>query len=353
MSFDVGAHSRAPAQTLVAVSSRFVLRVRTLETDALSPHEPLILSHSRLRDYLSCPRRYLYAHVLKLEMGSGPSLLKGSLLHEVLRQFHDTRPSLDDFPKEDARILMDRILHEKWTGVPAGSEDPPGMPEGRPSTAYQDLPPTALERESLIRSATRALQSYLDAEYERTPRGRAICLEKKFRTRIEGIQISGRIDRIDLLPDGGIQIIDYKSGRASFSVSAKPRRGRSRAETVIKEGFINIARKENHDLSDFQSIIYVLACRQDPELPPPKLFTYYYLGGDKESRDVAHLDIGLPGHDGGKFHITESELEESVQNLVQVAREIEASSFSIEPRSDWECNFCPYEIICDRPDEGI
>ena len=83
-----------------------------------------------------------------------------------------------------------------------------------------------------------------------------MALESYFKIRIGKYILSGRIDRVDQLPDGKLEIIDYKTGRAKEKVTG-----------------------EDKD----QLLIYQIALLQLPEyknIGEPGQLTYYYLNDD-------------------------------------------------------------------------
>lgn len=169
---------------------------------------------SHLERYLECPFKYFAAHVLKLdeerdeEAGMSPAE-RGQFLHDLLMEFfsrwqaggggaitaanietalsafrslvHERLPSLSPLDRalEEARLL--------------GSAAVPGLAERL--FAFE------LERDAPI--VERLLEHRLEGEYTFSAGGRE-------RT----VRIRSQADRIDLLADGTLRIIDYKLGRA-------------------------------------------------------------------------------------------------------------------------------------------
>jgi hypothetical protein len=48
----------------------------------------LLLSHSSIDAYLTCPKRYHYSHVLRVPTAPHHSLVYGSALHQAVQEFH-------------------------------------------------------------------------------------------------------------------------------------------------------------------------------------------------------------------------------------------------------------------------
>ena len=70
----------------------------------------------------------------------------------------------------------------------------------------------------------RYLSEYYDKEFHVATK--TIALEQSFTVPIGPLKIGGKIDRVDALPSGKIEIIDYKTGRMPS------RRGRYEPATV-------------------------------------------------------------------------------------------------------------------------
>ena len=71
-------------------------------------------------------------------------------------------------------------------------------------------------------------------------------LERQFMLEIGDLKLSGRIDRIDKLPDGTYEVIDYKTGSANKDAK-----------------------------NDLQMTVYALACKEVFKIPVSKL-TFYF-----------------------------------------------------------------------------
>ena len=125
-----------------------------------------------------------------------------------------------------------------------------------------------------------------------------LALELAFNLKIGGNTIIGKIDRIDDLGNGKVQIIDYKTGTSKD----KPE-------------------KE-------QLFIYQMAAQEILNLKP-ELLSYYYL-------------------DDGKilsFLGTEKELEQQKEKVLEQIEKIKNSEF--EPTPGWQCQYCDFKDICD------
>ena len=143
------------------------------------------LSYSSINTYETCPAKYRFQYEERLPTASSPALTFGDVLHRALFRFHDrpvpVPPSLEE---------LQGFLDDEWSDE--GYRDP--------------------GEESLYRDHARQVL----ADYYRENAGQfriPAALEFRFTIEVEGVQLSGVIDRMDRIPGGGYEIIDYKTGR--------------------------------------------------------------------------------------------------------------------------------------------
>jgi DNA helicase-2/ATP-dependent DNA helicase PcrA len=113
--------------------------------------------------------------------------------------------------------------------------------------------------------------------------------------------VRGRVDRVDRLPDGSYELIDYKTGE----------------------------RKSEEDLaSDLQLALYRLAARQAWEVEAPTGSYYYVLDGDKVAAPTRPDDA-----------------ERVERTVLQVGEGVLGQDFEPRP-SPKVCSWCDYRLIC-------
>jgi RecB family exonuclease len=266
---------------------------------------------SHLERYLECPFKYFARHVLRLEEErEEESVLtpqeRGQLLHEVFETFFaawhregrgavtaaNLPEALGRFEQiAEARLAQlseaDRALERTYL---LGSAAAPGLAE----RAF------AIEIEHGAGVVERLLEYALEGEFEfKGPDGP------------RRINIRAKADRIDLLDDGTLRIIDYKSGRAPRTTralqlpvygvcAAQHLSGRdARVWTVSRAGYI--AFKEKHAFSS--------------------------VGG---SGSVAVA------------------LEEGEKRLVETVSAIERGEFQVDPEEPFLCTRCGYAGVCRK-----
>lgn len=148
------------------------------------------LSPTKISTYLACPTKYYWTYIDprgRYYIRSKSYYSFGSSLHAVLQRFHDSK---DTGVQTSAEAVS--ALEESW--IDAGYESPQEMAEAL--GAGKDL-----------------LLGYLEAYEGREIVGETLYVEKMFRHDLGPFILIGRVDRVDQLPDGSLEIVDYKSGR--------------------------------------------------------------------------------------------------------------------------------------------
>jgi putative RecB family exonuclease len=179
----------------------------------------------------------------------------------------------------------------------------------------------ALERSSLATGPDVAVwlaraESMLDRFWEAESAGGAdtVCEESRFRLRMEldgetRVVVGGFIDRIDRLPSGAVELIDYKTGGAWVP--------------------------EDVD-SSLQLSIYALGCRDALELGRPERVTLDF------------VEHGLRY----SAERTDQALDNVREGLALRIREIRGSDFAPTPGVR-ACGWCDFSAICSVEAKGV
>jgi putative RecB family exonuclease len=231
------------------------------------------LSYSSINTYETCPAKYRFQYEDRVPTRASPALAFGDSLHRALHRFHDR-------PVPVAPSMGDLLawLDDVWVSEGFGDEAEERL--------YRDH-----GREVLARYHRENADEY------RIP----AALEYRFQVQVEGVTLSGVIDRMDRLPGGGYEIIDYKTNRR-----LPPQ---ARVET------------------DLQLSLYHLAAREIWGIEPERL-TLYFL---------------LPGH---RMTTTRSPaaIDDLRRRVATVAERIGAGRF--EPRENPLCDWCDFQHLC-------
>lgn len=127
-------------------------------------------------------------------------------------------------------------------------------------------------------------------------------VEYKFDFKINGVPITGRIDRIDKTPDGKLWVTDYKTGKAL---------------------------EKERVLTDGQLTLYQVACEELLGAPVARL-SFYHLPTLKEQIIERH---------------SEDIVSDLRKKVTRVADSITQELFEPLP-SEQKCRWCDYKILC-------
>jgi len=234
----------------------------------------LSLSASDLSLYLTCPLKYKFARVFGIPQEPTINQRFGILFHNVLERFHKEPPANED----EGLRLLNRLFEQGWRRTGFGNTDD--------ELQFRDR-------------AKEALRLYW--ENERLADGEPVWLEKKFDFKVGDHHVRGRVDRVDRLPDGDYELIDYKTGE----------------------------RKSEEDLdSDLQLALYRMAAREAWGIEASTGSYYYVLDGDKVAAPTKPDDA-----------------ERVERTVLQVGEGILSQDFEPRP-SPKVCSWCDYRLIC-------
>jgi putative RecB family exonuclease len=231
------------------------------------------LSYSSINTYETCPQKFRFQYEDRLPTSPSPALAFGDSLHQALHRFHSrpvpVAPSVDE---------LQEMLESVW--VRDGFSDP--------------------SEERMFLDHGRQVLAQYHRENASTYRIPA-ALEFRFTIDIEGVQLAGVIDRMDRIPGGGYEIIDYKTNR-------------------------RLPPQERID-RDLQLSIYAVAAKEVWGIEPERLTLYYLLPGQRMSTTRTAADA-----------------EDLRRRIGTVAERIGAGMF--EPRENPLCDWCEFQALC-------
>jgi len=252
---------------------------------AIPEHEILPLSHYQVDDYLTCPLKYKYIHVLRVPIREHHSVVYGKALHEAISFY----------------------LRRKLAQAQAGSRRESGVTEAEVleafEAAWQSVGFLSREHEDLRLEEGRAVLRRFLAEEERTDLA-PTAVERPFAFLLETTKVVGRWDRVDER-EGRATIVDYKSSAV---------RDQKEADRKARESL--------------QLAIYALAYEQMHDRAPDAVQLYF-------------LESGLVG----SARKTEVALEQTRGTIREVARGVRARDFTATP-GYLQCSYCAFREIC-------
>jgi RecB family exonuclease len=272
------------------------------------PRAPVTYAVSRLERYLECPFKYFAAHVLRLPEERGEEawmtpLERGHFVHEVFERFFQEWQRLGGGAittrnASDAMALFDRVAEEQLAALPEADR--------------------ALERTLLLGSAAAA--GFGERAFAFEIEDAVPLVERLLEYELRGtftfegedgpreIQLRSKSDRIDLLQDGTLRVVDYKIGRS-------PERKRS-----------------------LQLPIYGACAEQALAGRHGRAWTVARAGYIAFKDKAAFTELQQP----------RKALAEGQARLLATVDAIERGEFPVQPDEPFLCNWCAYPGVCRK-----
>ena len=308
-----------------------------VDRDSGEPFEPygegrnpstVLIDHfspTTLNDYLKCPRLYWYNHHPGLvEEPRSIVMERGGFLHEVLQDFHEHESEWWPLDVEHQRKWLEEALQRHLEGYLSRMEG-------------------VLDRKREEKQVRTLLGNYIRSitGMQHIRRLRTLAVEKRFHLQVDGAEVIGKIDRVNDVGDGEVEVVDYKTGagknmRIAYEMYFGP------------------------ELHDVQLALYYLACKDgvDDEGKPlgfqPRFLSLWYpkdwvWGGMRQDIFAVGRPAGLKEY--RERPLTSGDLDRSRTVVVNAIERIKGGHFEPAPREiAGTCvtrfGTCPHAAIC-------
>lgn len=176
---------------------------------------PKTFSFSQIRSFDVCPYQYKILHVLKVPMSGSHYFSFGNTIHLTLQRFYEEVQTKN--AKRQASLFGPIEPIRENTPVEAPSLD--RLLELYEAAWIPDWYVDKKQRESYAKKGRELLRTlYKENEHAWTV---PIAIESGFTIKLGGYLIRGKIDRIDMIQNGSLEIIDYKTGAAKETLSTE------------------------------------------------------------------------------------------------------------------------------------
>ncbi|MGK2849816.1 MAG: ATP-dependent helicase [Candidatus Limnocylindrales bacterium] len=248
---------------------------------------PTTQSYTSLSAYERCPLQYAFGYVYRMPRSEKPvaAFTFGSTAHEAFEAFtKERRERVARGEPPPTREDLEREFRSRWKPTDFGDQ--------------------ATEA-GYARRVSTLLDNFWEGEVASL--GEAIREEEDFELRLdpgEGqdpVLIRGSIDRIDKLPGGGLEVIDYKTGKVS-------------SQKGVDESL--------------QLSIYALACRDALDLGTPERVTLYF------TESATRLSTTR----------TDDQLDAARADVLNVVLRMRDGEFTATPGE--ACRYCDYRAMC-------
>jgi DNA helicase-2/ATP-dependent DNA helicase PcrA len=264
---------------------------------AVSYPLPKKFSFSQLQVFKLCPWRYRYEHILQAPMPAKSTTTFGRIMHSTLQKFLE--PTLPGQPRQTGL----------FTAGQNDNNDSDNESQINNNLTWQHLQNIFKQEwhdygfESRQDADEYQQQGHqqLKAWYDGFTKTNVLFLEQRFNWKLQDYTIVGTIDRVDELPDGSLEIIDYKTG--------KP--------------------KDKLDTDDKRQLLVYQSALETLQRKPISKLTYCYLqDGSTQS-----------------FTAKQKDLEQIKEFILDTIHDIEKFDFS--PNPGHICRYCDWKQICE------
>jgi ATP-dependent DNA helicase UvrD/PcrA len=270
--------------------------------------EPLLLSFYAIDDYLSCPLKFKYGHVLRVPIAPHHALIYGSALHKAIQEFHRRHARGDVMTQEE----LDAAFEAAWTN------------EGFLTREHEEA------RLAAGRDALRRFRA------EQLMPGAVIpaYVEREFSFSLDGDRVRGRWDRVDIEPatDGEAVASDGPEG-AAHADTVSPTLGLTGRERVTITDYKSSdvrdpARARQRARDSLQLQIYAMGYEALTGRLPDYLQLHF-------------LDSGLVG----RVEVDPKRLAKAREKIATAAAGMRQRDYAPKP-DRMTCAYCPYREIC-------
>jgi DNA helicase-2/ATP-dependent DNA helicase PcrA len=298
---DAAAH--APLERLAA----FEPKAEPVEPGREPVEGPLSLSFYQVDDYLTCPLKYKYVHVLRVPIAPHHAIVYGSALHKAVQEFHRLQARGVVMSEEELLAAFDRA----WSN------------EGFLTREHEEAR-LAAGRAALLRFRQEQMQP-----------GTVVpaYVEREFSFSLDGDRVRGRMDRVDIerLPAGTAAVAQVAEEQMADAVSpALPGLYPERVTiTDYKSSDVrDPARARERARESLQLQIYAMAYQAETGRLPDALQLWF-------------LESGLIG----RVDVDPKRLDKARDSIRRVAAGIRAHRFEATP--DYlACGYCAFRDIC-------
>lgn len=242
------------------------------------------LSYSQIETFKTCPLHYQLKYILRVPTPPSAAQSFGTSIHGTLKDFYIQLKS----GVKPTEKLLDDLLLKNWIN------------DGFASKKHE---------KKFFEKGKVYLSGFLKEGFN--PKILPVLLEEPFTVPLKDLRIGGKIDRVDKLPDGSIEIWDYKTGAT-----------------------IPTQREVDKNL---QLSFYALAATIIPTKPlgvkPDKVKLSLYFLDQQEKISTTR---------------TKDDLERAKIEISKIKEEIENSDFACS--GNFLCKNCEYKLLCNSED---
>jgi DNA helicase-2/ATP-dependent DNA helicase PcrA len=269
--------------------------------------EPLLLSFYAVEDYLTCPLKFKYGHVLRVPLAPHHALIYGSALHKAVQEFH-RRHARGEVMTDDELAAAFELA---WSNEGFLTRD---------------------HEEARLAAGRDALRRFRE-EQLRPDAVVPAYVERDFSFTLDGDRVRGRWDRVDIEP---------AVGGAADPPGDEPD---PHADTVSPT--LGLTGRERVTITDYKSSDVrdpVKARQRARESLQLQIYAMGYealTGRLPDYLQLYFLDSGLVG----RVEVDPKRLEKARAKIALAAAGMRARDYTPKP-DRMSCTYCPFREIC-------
>jgi DNA helicase-2/ATP-dependent DNA helicase PcrA len=316
----IASHGPAPSPSTTSPLERLTsFEVAQAPANPLRPptDEPLSLSFYQVDDYLTCPQKYKYVHILRVPIAPHHSIIYGAALHRAVQEFHRRHARGEVMSEADLLAAFEAA----WVNE--------GFLNREHESARLEAGRAALRRFRLEQLEPDAvIPAYVERDFAFT---------------LNGDRIRGRWDRVDVVPGNptdpaGAPATGAEGGNGRLEAGFQP---------DVVEPTLALLPPEIVTITDYKS-----SDVRDPDKARQRArdslqLTIYAMGWQAmtgrlpDAVQLSFLESGLVG----RAQVDERRLAKGRAQIEAAASGIRARDF--EPRPDpLACSYCAFREIC-------
>jgi DNA helicase II / ATP-dependent DNA helicase PcrA len=289
-------------------------RLAAFEASAASPAapngpitEPLSLSFYQIDDYLTCPLKYKYAHVLRVPLAPHHAIVYGAALHKAVQLFHHRHAKGHVMSETE----LDEVFDSAWSNEGFVSRD---------------------HEEARLAAGRAALRRFREAQL-RPDAVIPTYVEREFSFILDGDRVRGRWDRVDVVPTDGAPAANDTASTDQSADVVTPTLGMLGPERVTitdyKSSDVRDPAKARQRARDsLQLQIYAMGYEAMTGRLPDAIALYF-------------LESGLIG----QVDVDPKRLARARGKIAQAAAGMRARDYT--PKPDYlACTYCAFRDIC-------
>lgn len=189
-----------PSDSVNKATGKVIFTRAAPKQETLFYSPPTQFSYSQLNDFKNCPLRYKYQHYLKLPVAGSCHLSFGQTIHKAFEEYLNLYKHQLELPEQDlfgkkteAKLPELKVLEELYE-----------------KSWVDDWYKSKTEKEQYRTLGKKLIKTFYEQLQTNTFQPKYV--EKFFKLKIGDYNFVGKIDRADIV-DGGISILDYKTGK--------------------------------------------------------------------------------------------------------------------------------------------